>query len=127
MAKWRRHAKAAAPTGVAVMTIETNRAGSLRMGQAPESSGAITRTIRGWAAPRSAQHVTTARQKRRKMPGTAVWSGVAHAGAPVKRPVVPLIAGIAMRQRPASVGEFSACLSVISGTTKCQMSGESRP
>ena len=33
-AKWCRHAKAAAPTGVAVMTMETNSAGSLRMGQA---------------------------------------------------------------------------------------------
>ena len=34
MAKWCRHAKAAAPTGLAVVTTETNSAGSLRMGQA---------------------------------------------------------------------------------------------
>ena len=33
MAKWCRHAKAAAPTGLAVATTETNSAGSLRMGQ----------------------------------------------------------------------------------------------
>jgi hypothetical protein len=34
MAKWSRHAKAAAPTGLAVAATETNSAGSPRMGQA---------------------------------------------------------------------------------------------
>ena len=72
MVKSCRHAKAAAPTGLAVVTMETNRAGASEWGKQPELSGAITRTIRGWAAPRSAQHVTTATQKRRKMPGMAV-------------------------------------------------------
>ena len=54
----------------------------------------------------------------------AAWSGAVPVGAPAKQRAVPHTAGIARRQRPASVGESSACLSVISGTTKCPMSGE---
>ena len=97
------------------------------MGQVTGIAGVITRTIRGWAAPRSALRVTTARPKRRKMRGMAAWSGAVHVGAPAKQHAAPHTAGIAKPQRRASVAGSSACLSAISGTTKCPISGELRP
>ena len=57
----------------------------------------------------------------------AAWSGAVHVGAPVKQPAAPHTAGIVKQQRPVNGVVFSACLSVISGTTKCPMSGEPRP
>ena len=56
--------------------------------------------------------------------GRVEWGGPRRRTSEVTRRAPS--AGIVRRQRPASVGEASACLSVISGTTKCQMSGASR-
>ena len=49
--------------------------GASEWGKQPESNGAITRTIRGWAALRSAHHVTIATQKLRKMSGVPCRMG----------------------------------------------------
>jgi hypothetical protein len=52
------------------------------------------------------------------------WGGVA---ARVEQLAAPHTAGIVKRRLPENGVEFSACLSVISRTTKWPMSGERRP
>ena len=97
------------------------------MGKSPESSGAIIPTIRGLAPPRSAQLVTTATPKHRKMRDMAVYNRAAHVRRTSEATAVLLTVGIIRRWRPARTVVYSACRWAISGTTKCQMSGALRP
>jgi Protein of unknown function (DUF5131) len=125
MVKWYRHAKAAAPPGLAV--CDKWKARSLRTGQA---TGIEWRdhTYNPWmgctkVSPACDHCYAEAQDDARY--GRVEWAG--HVGAPAKQLAALHTAGIARRRRPENGAVFSACRWVIFGTIKCRMGGALRP